>query len=179
MSKSELAELLSTLEMSYPFFEVTEEKEQAWFEILHYFSYEDVKRNLDIAMGEDRFQKDPPQASYLIQGLIPISKKMDFENRVVFCQICKRAINHDEEKKHLDRCRSIRYITKQYKKYSGKELNKRTLWEMSQEEFDNKYNELLRFNQKHTTDERERMRIEFIFNPPEREVAKRFINNGI
>lgn len=175
MTKSELAQLLSTLEMNYSFFEVTEEKEQAWFQVMHNYSYEEVIHNLEIAMGEDRFQKEPPQAYYLIQGLVPISKKTNFENVIVFCPICKRALNQKEEVKHRERCSSIRYLVKQYKKWTGKDLDKRSLWEMDEEEFQEKYDNFLHYVHNHTTDEHEKMRINFIFNPPSKEVAKKFI----
>lgn len=179
MTKSELAQLLSTLEMNYSFFEATEEKEQAWFQVMHNYSYEEVMHNLEIAMGEDRFQKEPPQAYYLIQGLIPISKKTDFEKVIVYCPICKRALNQSEEQKHRERCQSIRYLVKQYKKWTGKDLDKRTLWEMSEEEFQEKYDKFLHYVYEHTTDEQEKMRIGFIFEPPKKEIAKRFINCNV
>ena len=178
MSELEIDELLAELDVMYPFFEPTETIEKAWYEILHPFSYKEVKKNLEKAMGEERFQKDPPQAYYLVQGLTPIVKKVDFNKIIIFCPICKRAVNKEEEQKHVDRCRSIHYIANKYKKM-GKEVDKRSLWEMHQEEFDKKYDEFLHRIYENTTNEHEKIRIGYIFNPPKKEKAKRFINGNV
>ncbi len=175
MSRQELLELLKLIEISYPFFKNSEDIEKAWFKVMHNFSYEDVKKNLDIAMGEDRFQKEPPQAYYLVQGLTPVSKKISLENVIVYCPICKRALNQNEETQHRERCLSIRYLVNQYKKWTGNELDKRTLWEMSEEEFQEKYDRFLHYIYEHTANESEKMRIGFIFNPPRKEIAKKVL----
>lgn len=178
MSERELAELLSILEMSYPFFEPTKEVEKAWFEVMNNYDFEEVKHNLEIAMADTRFQKEPPKAYYLIQGLTPISKKVDFGKVIIYCQCCKKAVNQLEEEKHTDRCQSIRYLVKQYKKWCGRDLDKRSLWQMSEEEFGEKYEKLLRYIQEHTAEEHEKIRIGFIFKKPNQEVAKNFLGGS-
>lgn len=175
MSENELLELLSTIKIHYSFFKVDRDLERAWYKVMHNFSFEDVEKNLEIAMADVRFQKEPPTAYYLIQGLVPVHKKINFENRIVFCPICKRALNQEEEKKHQERCSSVRYIITQYKKWSNKDLNKHDLYEMSEEEFKKIYKKLLNYIYEHTKDEHEKTRIGFIFNPPSTKVAKNFL----
>jgi hypothetical protein len=175
VSQKELLELLSLVKVNYPYFKVDPAVEKAWYEVTHYFKYEDVKHNLEIAMTSERFQKDPPTIYYLTQNLTPIHESVSFEKRIVFCPICKRALNQEEEKKHFERCSSVRYIVRQYKRWNGNELNRRDLFEMSEEEFEKKYNELLKYVETHTDDVHEKIRIGFIFNPPSIEQAKKFL----
>lgn len=179
MSREEVLDLLDTIAVSYKnFVQDTDLLLKTWEEILCQYDTEEVKQELRKCMSEDQFQYQPPTVYYLVRNLRKICEKVDYTKQVVYCHLCKRPFNDDEQlKMHIDRCLSVRYILRQYKRFNiSKQLSKRDLYEMNQEEFDKKYEELLKWIQKNTTDVREKARIEFIFNPPRAEVAKKYLN---
>ena len=164
--------------MFYPFFEPKRDLERAWLKVMYNYDFDEVMKNLHIAMADDKFQKEPPTAYYLTRNLTPLSERVDFNKLVIFCPICKRAINQNEEKKHTDRCRSIDYLVRQYKKHFGKVIEKKDLWKMSDEEFDKKYFESIKKIQDTTMNEKEKTILEFVLNNPSQEEAKKFISNS-
>ena len=174
MSRSEFLEIFEKVSANAVFFKADEVHEKVWYEVLCNFVYEDAMKNLEILLKDEKFRMNP-NVYEVIKGLTPIDKKVDFGKVVVYCPICKRAVNQSEEAKHRERCQSIRYLVKQYKKWTGKDLAKRSLWEMSEEKFQEKYDRFLHYILEHTEDKHEKMRIDFIFNPPRKEVAKRFL----
>ncbi len=177
MTRQEHLELLSEMEMFYPFFKNSEAREEAWYKVMYKYDFKEVMKNLEIAMENDKFQKEPPTAYYLVQDLTPTDEKINFEELVIFCPICKRAINQREEQKHTDRCRSIDYLVKAYKRKFNKELDKKTLWQMPDDEFDKKYFESIKKIQDTTVNEKEKTILEFVLNNPSQEEAKKFISN--
>jgi hypothetical protein len=76
-------------------------------------------------------------ADRLLNQLIPLEYK-------TYCSFCGRILDNEQLKTHEDRCRSIKYISKKYQELFGKNLDKRLFWELSKEEFDKKYDELLK-----------------------------------
>ncbi len=177
MTKTECLEILSELEMFYPFFKNSGEREEAWYRVMYKYDFNETMKNLHIAMANEKYQKEPPTAYYLVQDLTPTNEKVDFNKLVIFCPICKRAVNQNEEKKHTDRCRSIDYLVRQYKKHFGKVIEKKDLWKMSDEEFDKKYFESIKKIQDTTVNEKEKTILEFVLNNPSQEETKKFISN--
>lgn len=181
MNKQEVAELVSFVNMSYPYqIQDVNATINAWLEILQQYDYEDVKLRLKTLMQDDKYQKTCPTVYYIVRDLRAIQEKINWNKGVIYCDICGRAFNKREELvKHEDRCRSIRYIIKQSKKL-GKDISnkKRELFEMSQLEFDKKYNELLNLVYKNSRNDTEKRIIEFIFNQPTPKEAQEFLNRA-
>ena len=178
MTRQEHLELLNEMEMFYPFFKNSLEREEAWYKVMYKYDFKEVMRNLEIAMANEKYQKEPPTAYYLVQDLIPTDEKVDFNKLVIFCPICKRAINQREEQKHTDKCRSIEYLEKQYERHFGKKIDKKTLWQMPDDEFDKKYFDSLKKFQGATSNEKEKEIIGFVLNKPDPKTAKNFFSNS-
>ena len=181
MSREELTKILNELEITYKSFEASRDLEKKWYEVAHCFSYEDVKRNLEVAESDRQFQYSPPTIYYLIQGLTPVSEKVNFKECTVFCRFCKRGLSQSKISEHEDRCRSIHYIKRQYKKWYKIELDKnkiRELYQMGEEEFSEKYDKLLHYIYENTLDEKEKTIIGFIFDLPNPVVANKFLGNS-
>ena len=180
MTRLEVDKLLNTVDLNYKNYfkgSITEFSDY-WYEYLYQYDFKEVEKKLRECMAMDQFQYQPPTLDYLIKDLVKIQDKVDFNKTLIYCQFCNRIFNSIETlHKHEDRCRSIRYIARQYKKYLKREVNKRELYEMSDEEFDEKYDKLLKFVQERTNDEREKEIISFIFKVPTKEDAKKFINS--
>ena len=180
MNKSQALEILNYLDDNYKDFELTEEKINYWCEQLSQYDYEDISNRLKELMSEERYSYQPPFLEAITRGITKKYNKVDFSKLVYFCRICKKAFNDKEELDiHEDRCSSIKYIKNQYKRFHWPSLTGtqiRDMYNMSEEEFDEKYKIILKKVQSLTTDEMEKTRIEFIFNPPSQEKAKEFLN---
>lgn len=176
MNKEEVTELLEFLEINYPSFEIKEGMVNAWLNELQMYSCDEVKKSLAKLMSDDYYQKTPPLVNMIVKGLTKVNEKVDYSKIVYFCPICNR---HFNDKKlldeHFDRCSSVRYIIQQYKRFDLGNVDKRTLYEMPKEEFDERYKKLLKKVQELTTNENEKKIIDFIFNPPRNEMAKKFL----
>lgn len=177
MNKQEVIELLRYLEMSYTNFGDVQSKVPYWCQDLQYYSYDDVKNRLDELMQMKEFATNSPTLSRIVGPLTKIKDKVMNSDLIYFCPICKRSFeNYDEMQIHQDKCRSVQYIIKQYRRFGLGEVDKKYLYQLSEEEFDIRYKKLLKLVQERTTDEREKKVIGFIFNPPKEEEATKFIN---
>lgn len=177
MNYQEVNELLDYLSVSYKI-ETPTSMLNAWLDVLQEYDYEEVKNSLGEAMSEDRFQRTPPQVQYIVRNLIKKYDKVDYSKQVVYCPICRKPLNQPDYEKHFDRCSSVEYVIRESKKWFHRDLTKKFLFELSDEEFDLRYNKLLQYIYEHTTDESEKTRIGFIFNPPSEEKAREFLKNG-
>ena len=180
MNKEQVTEIINFISDSYKYFEPTEILIEAWQEELYQYDYEQVKNSLKSYMAEDRFQSQPPTIYMLVKNLPKIYDKIDFTKDTFYCDICNKAYNDlDQLEKHRDKCSSIRYVIKQNKKWFNRTIDKKFLWQLSDEEFEERYNKLLKYIMEHTTDENEKTRIGYIFNPPSAEEAREFLKGGI
>lgn len=179
MNNEQVKEIILYLKNSYSNYDFKKELVDYWKQELSQYDYEDVKNKLKELMSEDRYAYQPPLLEALTRGITKKHNKVDFNELVYFCMFCRRPFNdRNEFEEHQDRCRSIKYIERQYKRFNwGEVRNKAEMYNMSEEEFDEKYKIILRKVQNATTDEMEKRRIEFIFNPPSQEKAKEFLNN--
>lgn len=178
MTETEVKNLLRFLAMEYSSFNVIDDKVKYWYNELQQYDTRDVKSRLKELMANEKYALVPPVLEVIISGLTKKQNKVNFKKMVYFCKFCNRAFNvRYELDKHEDRCRSIKYILRQYENYNLGEIDKKTLYNMTDEEFDERYNKLLQVIKNKTTDEGEKRLIEFIFNPPSWEKAKQFLGN--
>lgn len=111
-----------------------------WTRIMGPYDYEDIFNNLESFLKEERNYGKDPDAYQLIRGLLTIEDKKTNSLGRVACQFCGRWFNRLELADHEDRCRSVKYLKKVYKKYLNSNLNvNKELYEMNQEEFDKRY----------------------------------------
>ena len=179
MNKEQTKQLLKLIKYNYPDFEMKEGMASMWASIMCKYSYEDVKRKLEEHMAEDRFQKQPPTAYLLVKGLPKVKDRIDFTKDTIFCRFCNKAFNDKEEHdKHYDKCSSIEYLIRENKKWFNRIIDRKFLWQLSDEEFEDRYNKMLKYIMEHTNDENERKRISFIFNPPSEQEAREFLGNN-
>lgn len=180
MNSEQIKELILYLKNSYPSYDFKKELIDYWKQELTQYEYEDIKNKLKELMGEERYAYQPPLLEAITKGITKKHNKVDFTKLTYFCRFCRRPFNDKNELDlHEDRCSSIRYIKSQYKRFRWPELSGtqiKEMYEMSEEEFDTKYKIILRKVQNLTTDEMEKQRIEFIFNPPSQEQARKFLN---
>lgn len=180
MNKEQIKEIIMYIKNSYSNYEFKKEMIEYWEQELSQYEYEDINNRLKELMSEERYAYQPPLLEAITKGITKKHNKVDFSQLTYFCRFCGRPFNDKNELDlHEDRCSSIRYIKSQYKRFRWPELSGtqiKEMYEMSEEEFDTKYKIILRKVQNLTNDEMEKQRIEFIFNPPSQEQARKFLN---
>lgn len=111
-----------------------------WTRIMGPYDYDDIFNNLENFLKDERNYGKDPDAYQLIRGLLTTEDKKTNSLGRVACQFCGRWFNRLELADHEDRCRSVKYLKKVYKKYLNSNLNvNKELYEMNQEEFDKRY----------------------------------------
>ena len=185
MNKEQTKALLRLIDTNYSNF-INEKNMKdmidTWASELSQYSYKDVEERIKELLAKSEFQMKPPTLYHITSNLKKIHEKIDWSETVFFCNNCHRPFNSMEElENHRERCNSVEYICNQWKKWYGKELTKadiRTLYEMEEISFRERYNKLLHYIHEHTHDENEKTIIGYIFNPPTQETAQEFINKA-
>ncbi len=182
MNKEEIKQIIGFMQTNYPNFNFKKELIDYWKKELANYDFNDIDTRIKQLMSDERYAYQPPLLEAITRGLTKKDNKVDFSKLTYFCRICRKPFNDQEELQvHEDRCSSIRYIKSQYKRFGWASLTGtqiKEMYNMPEEEFDEKYKIILRKVQKLTTDEMEKTRIEFIFNPPTKEQAIAFFQNN-
>lgn len=166
MTIEQTTTLLKKLQTEYNNFKLTDEKIKLWHDTLQQYDNEEVNERLKELMQTQTYANVSPTLTMLTADLKKVNDKVDFTKLVYFCNRCRKAFNdRDLLEIHEDRCRSIAYIERQYERFNLGSINKRELYNMEQEEFDTRYDKLLKYVLAHSEDEKEKNRIELIFDP--------------
>lgn len=110
-----------------------------WYRILKEYDYQDVVDNLESWLSDSDNRFYLPDVYILTNGIYKIQEKnkpMEFK---IMCPYCNKWFPYQGFKKHEDRCSSVEYIIKNYKKLFNKELSRENLWDLTKEEFEQKY----------------------------------------
>lgn len=176
MTEDEVKELLRHLALSYSSFTIVEEKVITWHEELSLYDAKDVWNRLKKLMTYREYSLSAPTLETLIAGLTKKSLKVDFNRITYFCKRCRRAFN-DRNKllEHEERCNSINYIERQYKRFNLGTIDKKELYNLPFDEFNFKYEKLLKKVQEISDREDEKRLIDYIFSPPSEKEAKDFL----
>lgn len=139
---------------------------QEWYRELKDYDLEDVLDKLDKHFRSEEYGNSIPKVYFLTkycQKTETKKKKLNEKTRVV-CQLCKETIELKNYDNHYSRCSSVNYVINQARKYYDKELSRESLMNMSDKEFNARYDKLLLTVQKNTEDPTEEERIAHILN---------------
>ena len=146
MTRSDINYLIKLIQLHRPYFAsrfddtIYKELINEWERLMGPYEYKDVKNNLEKFLKDEANANKEPDAYNLIRGLLTIKEKQEGTMYQVSCQFCGRYMNRLELGKHEDRCRSINYLKRLYKKYYNQELaDIRELYQMSEDNFDKAY----------------------------------------
>lgn len=178
MNKNEIKEIFKYLKVAYTNYEFKKEFFDYWEKELINYDFNDIMNRLKELMSDERYSYQPPLLDNVIKGLTRKNEKVIVEEKTMLCPRCNKPLSADEYEEHFDRCSSIDYVIRESKKWFRKELTRKFLWQMSKEEFDERYYKLLKYIMEHTNDENERKRISYIFNPPSQEEAQEFLKQN-
>ena len=128
MTKADVKKLVDLIVIHRPYFKsrlgdsIYLELLNEWERIMGPYDFEDIKGNLEkFLMNENNYGKDP-DAYQLIRGLLTTKDKEENSKGKVYCMFCKRIMSRLEIHQHEDRCRSIKYLQRIYRKYFKREL---------------------------------------------------------
>ena len=146
MTRNDVNNLVKIIQVHRPYFvtrlgdEIYKDLINEWTHIMEPYDYEDIKGNLEkFLMNENNYGKDP-DAYQLIRGLLTTKDKEENSKGKVYCMFCKRIMSRLEIHQHEDRCRSIKYLQRIYRKYFKRELEDLAkLYNMANKDFDKAY----------------------------------------
>ena len=146
MTRNDVNNLVKIIQVHRPYFvtrlgdEIYKELVNEWARLMEPYDYEDVKANLEnFLMNENNYGREP-DAYQLIRGLLTTKDKEENSKGKVYCMFCNRIMTRLEIHDHEDRCRSVKYLKRLYKKYFKRELEDiEGLYRMPNEDFDKAY----------------------------------------
>lgn len=146
MTRQEVIKLIEFITIHRPNFrsrlgdKILKDMIEDWTRILGPYDYDDIFNNLEEFFKDERNYGKDPDAYQLIKGVLTTEDKKTNSLGRVSCQFCGRWFNRLEIHNHEDRCRSVKYLDRMYRKLLNRQLlNKKELYEMSDKEFDEKY----------------------------------------
>ena len=138
MTKEQSIKIVDRVKTNRQNFSINESVYQEWYRVLQNYDFEDVDNSLTKYLGEEYNDGKYPTAYELTRHLTKCIEiiRVDYEMN---CPICNRLMLRSQFDKHFDRCSSVDYIYRNYKKYFNKEIDKGALWKLSDVEFGQRY----------------------------------------
>lgn len=166
MTIEEVKLLMKRIKSHYSTFVSDDFKFNEWYTELKDYDNNQVNKKLESHLNSPEFSENEPKLHFLTRYLKPINQNGTPKNYRLFCPICNECVRGENFDTHYGRCNSTKYIIKQAKKYQDRDLDRNMLMNMQEEEFNERYDKLLKIIQRGTDDQREEDIIGFIFNPP-------------
>lgn len=180
MKSTELRKITDLLKNNYNNFD--NDKIVAWSKELVKYNYNDVMYKLNQIMCDEYYQKNLPTLNYILNGIQKCSDKEEFDKRKVLCDICRRPFENVEDMdKHYQRCCCISTIKRETKKYKGINLTDyevAQLYQMSDEDFEERYKKLAKFLIENSDLDWQKRIMECYLNPPSPERAKKVLERN-
>jgi len=144
MTKKELEKLLIEISSHYRDFKLNDLQKEYWFNTLKDYSNEEINYKFKKHLKGEYSHREP-QLAYLYNGLKTIEQKEIKGKRYIACRICGKEYDADNDwdswEKCEERCRKIKYLKTQAKKYNFK--IKVNLENMELDEIDKVYYQVL------------------------------------
>ena len=166
MELKDVKTILKRIEVNYQSFTNDAYAQSEWYKELKEYDLEDVMQKLEEHFRNETYGNQIPKVYFLTKYLKTTKDKGKIENHFLCCPICNGWVKGELFDEHYARCNSVRYVIKQTKKHLDKDLKREVLMNMPEDEFQEKYNKLLKIIQRGTSEEREEQLIGFIFDPP-------------
>lgn len=144
MNAREIKDLFDRIKSHYTMFTYDDKKIQEWYRFLKDYDNDEVNEQFNKYLTNS--YDNPPQVHHLIKNL---SKKNEEDDIwITECDICKqrfKIVNNDmyEYEKHHRKCSKIDFIDRMSMRYKKKHIASVVYYEMSDEELDNAYREIM------------------------------------
>ena len=143
MTRVELTNFMKKINDYYPEFTFDAGKIDSWFIQFQFYDVEDLYDKLNNHIKSELFGDKPPRINYLLKDLIRSEDKGKYVDHLAMCPICGKGVRISKFDKHYERCNSVQYIKSEMKRLYDKEINEDELFEISDEEFNRRYINLL------------------------------------
>lgn len=164
MEKKETNIVLQRIKTYYPKFFYASYTVENWYMELKDYEPEIIIEALRQYAGENIEPPSVINLKSIADRLLTQSEVLEYKT---FCKYCGRLLDHDMVRIHEDRCRSTKYMCTKYEEIYNKTLDKRSLWELPKEEFDKRYDDLLKVVLTKTTNPDEKFALEMYFKTME------------
>ncbi len=139
MTREEVKKIVDKVQIYRQSFLITNNLYQEWNRILEPYDYLDVDNKLNSFFKDGDNYGKYPDPYQLVKHLTKLSEKILSQGMYVFCNLCNKKIKLQDYDVHFDRCNSIDYISKNYKKYYGKNIDTKKLLSMDEKTFNDMY----------------------------------------
>ena len=165
MELKDVKTILKRIEINYPKFVNDSYTQSEWYRELKDYDLDDVMGKLENHFRSEQYGNQPPKVYFLTKYLTKTKDKNEDEDYDTFCVVCGKRMNHKLFDEHFDRCSSVHYVLRQYDRFRiPNKPKEEELFKMDQKEFDIRYNRLLRYVYKFSTNENEKWVIDKILN---------------
>lgn len=135
MTREEVKTIVDKIQVYRQTFLITNNVYQEWNRILEPYDYLDVDNKLnDFFQNGDNYGRYP-DAYQLVKRLTKVIDKSKNRGMVIGCKNCGRLLPIEEYDAHFDKCNSVDYLVRNYKKYYDKDLSLSKLWKLSDDKF--------------------------------------------
>ena len=164
MTIKETKDFLERIKTYYQSFMIDDYIIKEWHSQLKDYSSQDINGKFNEHLKSEEFSNYVPKIAFLTKYLTKENEKGNNNKEKIKtnCQLCGEEVTLAEYEDHYHKCSSICYIITQYKKYTGKEINREKLENATQEQFDNIYDQVLKLVYGNTNDEQQKHCIEML-----------------
>lgn len=155
MEKKEVQTIMKRIKQNYKEFIVDDYNVNEWYIELKEYEFNDVMRKLEEHLRSEKYGDKPPRVYFLTKYLTKIKDKNKKDGIVIRCSVCHKKILLNDFDKHFDRCSSVKYLNNQNKKYFDKEIDKDKYMNMSDKEFNYKYDKFCEYILENTRNKKE------------------------
>lgn len=155
MELKDVKTILTRIKVNYPTFVNDDYTKSEWYRELKDYSLDDVMEKLEQHFRSEQYGNQIPKVYFLTKYLTKEKEKNKTKEIYVRCSNCGKTVNLDEYDNHMERCNSIQYLNKQSEKYFNREIDKEKYFQMDEKTFDEKYDKVLEYVLKNTTNEDE------------------------
>ena len=164
MKKRDTEIILQRIKTFYPKFFFTSQTVENWYmEIKEY----DSPHLFIEALRDYANQNAEPPSVINLKTIVDRYNNQEISSYKTTCKFCGRILDNDKLEIHEDRCRSIKYMCSKYQEIYNKVLDKRILWELELDEFNKRYDELLKVVLSRVTNPDEKFALEMYFKTME------------
>lgn len=139
MSNEEIMSFIQQIQKDYPKFKLSTAEYEVWQSLLSKTSKEIIEAKYNEHLNGE-YRKNIPSVMYFETNSNETKQERRFLRQ---CEHCGKYLYHDAMVEHEGRHRSIKYIVKKMKELFSKELDENELLELSDKDFNQKYDEFL------------------------------------
>lgn len=135
MTREEVKNLVDKIQVYRQSFLITNNVYQEWNRILEPYDYPDVDNKLNEFFQDGDNYGKYPDAYQLVKHLTKTVDKLKNKGMLISCKNCGRFLSMEEYDAHFDKCNSVEYLVRNYKKYYNKNLSLSKIWKLPDDKF--------------------------------------------